>query len=46
LGGGVWLATERSGRGQVVLFAGDPLFRSFWRQSSEVFLNALLLLAR
>lgn len=46
LAGGVWLATERSGRGQVVLFAGDPLFRSFWRQTSEVFLNALLLLAR
>ena len=46
LGGGVWLACERSGRGQVVLFAGDPLFRSFWRQTSEVFLNALLLLAR
>lgn len=46
LEGGVWLATARSGRGQVVLFAGDPLFRSFWRQTSEVFLNALLLLAR
>ena len=46
LAGGVWLASERSGRGQVVLFVGDPLFRSFWRQTSEVFLNALLLLAR
>ncbi|MBL6914939.1 MAG: hypothetical protein ISR35_06200 [Planctomycetes bacterium] len=46
LSGGVWLVAESSGRGQVILFAGDPLFRSFWRQTSEVFLNALLLFAR
>ncbi|MGE4633204.1 MAG: hypothetical protein AAEJ47_09215, partial [Planctomycetota bacterium] len=45
LAGGVWLVEERMGRGKVVLFAGDPLFRSFWRGTADLFLNALLLLA-
>ena len=45
LEGGVWLVEERVGRGKVVLFAGDPLFRSFWRGTADLFLNALLLLA-
>lgn len=45
LSGGVWLVEERVGRGKVVLFAGDPLFRSFWRGTADLFLNALLLLA-
>lgn len=44
LEGGVWLVEERVGRGRVVLFAGDPLFRSFWRGTADLFLNALLLL--
>ena len=45
LSGGVWLVEERMGRGKVVLFAGDPLFRSYWRGTADLFLNALLLLA-
>ncbi len=45
LAGGVWLVEESVGRGTVVLFAGDPLFRSFWRGTADLFLNALLLLA-
>lgn len=44
LAGGVWLVEERVGRGKVVLFAGDPLFRSFWRGTADLFLNGLLLL--
>ncbi|MDE0961086.1 MAG: M14 family metallopeptidase [Planctomycetota bacterium] len=45
LGGGVWLVEQSVGRGRVVLFAGDPLFRSFWRGTADLFLNGLLLLA-
>jgi len=45
LAGGVWLVEQRVGRGRVVLFAGDPLFRSFWRGTADLFLNGLLLLA-
>jgi len=45
LSGGVWLVVERKGRGKVVLFAGDPLFRAYWRGTADLFLNALLLLA-
>ena len=45
LAGGVWLVEQGVGRGRVVLFAGDPLFRSFWRGTADLFLNGLLLLA-
>jgi len=45
LAGGVWLVEQGVGRGKVVLFAGDPLFRSFWRGTADIFLNGLLLLA-
>jgi hypothetical protein len=31
------------GRGSVVLFAGDPLFRLFWRATHPLFVNAVLL---
>ncbi len=41
--GRVYLAEERVGRGRVVLFAGDPCFRGFWRGTTGLFLNALLL---
>jgi hypothetical protein len=40
---GAWLVTRRMDRGSIVLFAGDPLFRLFWRSSHPLFLNALLL---
>ncbi|HEX2093668.1 MAG TPA: M14 family zinc carboxypeptidase [Longimicrobiaceae bacterium] len=40
---GAWLVTKRMGRGSVVLFADDPLFRLFWRASQPMFVNALLL---
>jgi hypothetical protein len=40
---GAWLVTRPMGRGSVVLFAGDPLFRLFWRSTHPLFLNALLL---
>ena len=34
---------EESGRGRVVSFAADPVFRGVWRGSEGVFLNAVLL---
>ncbi len=34
---------EPSGRGRVVSFAADPVFRGVWRGSEAVFLNAVLL---
>jgi hypothetical protein len=43
LGEGAWLATKRVGRGSVALFAGDPLFRLFWRATEPLYVNALLL---
>ena len=30
------------GRGSVVLFADDPLFRLFWRATQPLYTNALL----
>ena len=42
----VYLAHERIGRGQLVLFADDPNFRLFWYGTTPLFLNAVLLLAR
>jgi len=43
LGQGGWLVTKEMGRGSVVLFADDPLFRLFWRSSQPLLLNAILL---
>ena len=40
---GAWAVTRNVGRGSVVLFAGDPLFRMFWRTTRPLFVNALLL---
>lgn len=34
---------EEAGRGRVVSFAADPVFRGVWRGSEAVFLNAVLL---
>ena len=38
----VWATAERRGRGQVVLFADDPLFRAFWRGPARLLTNAML----
>jgi hypothetical protein len=43
LGEGVWAASKRMGRGNVIVFAGDPLFRMFWRTTHPLYVNALLL---
>ncbi|HEU4557431.1 MAG TPA: hypothetical protein VFS20_06255, partial [Longimicrobium sp.] len=43
LGQGGWLVSKGMGRGSVVLFADDPLFRLFWRSSQPLLLNAILL---
>ena len=37
-----WLATARVGRGRVILFADDPLFRLMWPSQFVLFTNALL----
>jgi hypothetical protein len=43
LRGTTWAASERLGRGHVVLFASDPLFRAFWRGPARLLTNAMLL---
>ena len=43
IGGRVYLAQERRGRGRITLFAGDPNFRGFWRGLTPIFLNAVYL---
>jgi len=40
---GAFAATRSVGSGTVVLMAGDPLFRMFWRTTRPLFVNALLL---
>lgn len=42
LRGSVWATVERSGRGTVVAFADNPLFRGFWRGTAMLFTNAVL----
>jgi hypothetical protein len=43
LKGTIWAAVESQGRGSVVLFADDPLFRAFWRGTARLVTNAVLL---
>ncbi len=38
-----WLAYRTLGRGKVILFAEDPLFRLFWYSGFQLYANALLL---
>jgi len=38
-----YLTRERKGRGQVILFAGDPNFRGCFWGTQRLFLNAALL---
>jgi len=37
-----WMAQVRVGRGSLILFAEDPLFRMFWYSGFQLYLNALL----
>ncbi|MDX1997692.1 MAG: M14 family zinc carboxypeptidase [Thermoanaerobaculia bacterium] len=43
LAGSLLVGMERKGRGLVVTFAQEPNFRLFWRGTSTIFLNAVLL---
>lgn len=43
LAGSVYLWTESAGRGRVIAFAGDPLFRDMWRGLLPLFANAVFL---
>ncbi len=42
LDGTAWATVDRAGRGRVVAFAGNPLFRGFWRGTAMLFANAVL----
>jgi hypothetical protein len=42
LKGTVWTAVETVGKGHMILFAADPLFRAFWRGPAKLFTNAIL----
>ncbi len=39
-----YVVAERSGRGHVVMYAGDPNFRLFWFGLNRLFLNSLCFL--
>ncbi len=41
--GAAVVQVEEAGRGRVVTFGADPVFRGVWRGSESVFLNAVLL---
>lgn len=43
LKGSASIVADNSGRGNVVLFAEDPLFRGIWDATSRTFVNAILL---
>jgi hypothetical protein len=38
-----WLARVGVGRGRLILFVEDPLFRMFWYSGFQLYANALLL---
>jgi hypothetical protein len=42
LKGSAWAVAEERGRGSVVIFAEDPLFRAFWRGTARLLTNAVL----
>jgi len=42
LAGSLQVGVEGRGRGSVVLFAQDPVYRLFWRGTAPLFLNAVL----
>lgn len=43
LRGSVFIAQESVGRGNLVMFTGDPMFRGWWRALDRLVLNAMLL---
>jgi hypothetical protein len=43
LKGSLFIAQERVGRGNVVMFTNDPMFRGWWRALDRLVLNAVLL---
>ena len=43
LGGSPYLWTERAGRGRVIMFAHDPVYRDQQRGTLAIFANAVLL---
>lgn len=43
LKGSTFIATERVGRGNLVMFTSEPMFRGWWRALDRVVLNAMLL---
>lgn len=42
LNGSVWASVESAGRGSVIAFAANPLFRGFWRGTAMLFTNAVM----
>ena len=42
LTGSAWATVESAGRGTVVAFAANPLFRGFWRGTAGLFANAVM----
>jgi hypothetical protein len=42
LAGGTYLLQENLGRGQLILFAGEPAFRGYWPALHRLFLNTIL----
>ena len=43
LGQSTWLAQVGVGRGSLILFVEDPLFRMFWYSGFQLYANALLM---
>ncbi len=42
LSGSTWASVEQAGRGSVIAFAENPLFRGFWRGTAMLFTNAVM----
>ncbi|MGH7469134.1 MAG: hypothetical protein ACRENP_14350, partial [Longimicrobiales bacterium] len=43
LGQSAWLIVKRVGRGRVIMFADDPLFRHFWYSAFQPYLGAIMI---
>jgi hypothetical protein len=41
-----WIMDHRMGRGRLILFADDPIFRGFWYGTWPLYVNAILLASR
>ena len=39
----VYCSREKVGRGQLILFAGDPFFRAYYKDTAQMLINAMLL---